>query len=480
MDRGNLSRRGFLQRSLAAMAATGLPLWYAREVLAADEAAKAAKQPAANDRIVMGAIGIGSPGGRGWQIAQDALNTKKGVVYVAVCNVDKRHAQRAADDLKKKNMSVEQYHDFRQLLDRKDIEAVTIAVPDHWHALIAIDALRKGKDVYCEKPLTLTIDQGKAVVKVAGQTGRVFQVGSQQRSDRRFRLACELVRNGRLGKIERVETRIGANPTSPDIPEAPVPEGLDWDFWLGPAPKVAYLEKTVERKVRGKTEKFSFTRCHYEFRWWYDYSGGKMTDWGAHHNDIAQWGLGMDGSGPITIEAQGKAPDREAKHYNYAPEFKVTYTYANGAKLICAHTQLPGAPDPKTDTVKGRDGKERKVGHDNGVLFVGEGGKWIFVNREIITASDDKLLKESLSAGDKRLYHSDNHMGNFLECLRSRKETICPAEVGHRSVTVCHLGGIALKSGKKLNWDPAAERFTDEEDNKYLIREMRDPWKLEV
>jgi predicted dehydrogenase len=478
MDKGNLSRRGFLHRSVAAFAVAGLPVWYAREILAADEEKAArAKNVNANDRIVMGAIGIGSPQSRGRAIAQDALNTKKGVQFVAVCDVDRNHRQRAAKEFQEKHMDVEQYADFRQLLDRKDIEAVNIAVPDHWHALIAIDALRKGKDVYCEKPLTLTIAEGQAVVKVAKETGRVFQVGSMQRSDPRFRLACELVRNARIGKVVRVETRIGGNPTSPPLPETPVPEGLDWDFWLGPAPKVAYIEKKEGKQV--------YTRCHYEFRWWYEYSGGKMTDWGAHHNDIAQWGLGMDASGPSAVEAEGAEPAKETNRYNCHPTFKVTYTYgdyttAGSAKLVCAHTQLADAVDPRETVIKGRDGKERKVRHDNGILFVGQDGKWIFVNREIITASDEKLIKEPLPPDATRLYESHNHMANFLDCMRSRKQTICPAEVGHRSVSVCHLGVIALRSGKKLKWDPAKERFDDEEANRWLSREMREPWKLDV
>jgi predicted dehydrogenase len=475
MLKGNLSRRGFLQRSLAAMAAAGLPAWYAREVLAADEAKKNNKPVAASDRFIMGAIGIGSPDSRGLAIASDALNTKMGAQFVAVCDVDKRHRERAAKLMQEKGMDCQQYHDFRQLLDRKDIEAVNIATPDHWHAIIAIDAMRKGKDVYCEKPLTLTVAEGQAVVKVARETGRVFQTGSMQRSDPRFRLACELVRNGRLGKISRVETRIGANPTSPPIPEAPVPEGLDWDFWLGPTPKVAYIEK---ENPSNKSKPWS--RCHYEFRWWYDYSGGKMTDWGAHHNDIAQWGLGMDDSGPIAVEAEGTPPAREPNRYNCHPTFKVTYTYPGNIALVCAHTQLGGAADPKETKVKDKEGKEHVVKHDNGILFVGEGGKWIFVNRSIITASDPKLIDEPLPADAHRLDESNNHMANYLHCMRSRKQTVCPAEVGFRSVTVCHIGVIALRTGKKLKWDPVKERFDDEEANKWLRREMREPWRLDV
>jgi predicted dehydrogenase len=475
MEKGTLSRRGFLERSLAAMTAgAGLPLWYAREVLAAEEEKAAKKKTiAANDYLVMGAIGIGSPQSRGRAIYHDALRLKRGVQYVAACDVDRRHLDNALGMMKSDGSAdAKGYKDYRELLERKDINAVTIATPDHWHALVAIEALRRGKDVYCEKPLTLTIAEGKALVKVAGETGRIFQVGSQQRSDRRFRLACQLARSGRLGKIKSVETRIGANPTSPSLPVVTPSKELDWDFWLGPTPQVDYVELRQGSHI--------FTRCHYEFRWWYDYSGGKMTDWGAHHNDIAQWGLGMDESGPVAVEATGTPPSKEPNSYNCHPTFKVTYTYGNGTKLICSHTRLNGAVDPKTTRVSS-GGKDREVGHDNGVLFVGEDGKWIFVNRSLITASDPKLLQEPLSPSSPRLYQSDDHMGNFIDGVRSRKPTICPATVGHRSVTVCHLGVIALRTGKKLKWDPVKEEFIgDNEANRWLSREMRRPWKLEA
>jgi predicted dehydrogenase len=447
-----------MQRSLAALTVAGLPAWYAHEVFAAEEekAAKEKKAVGANDTIVMGAIGIGSPQSRGRAIMHEA-RAKKGVRYVAVCDVDKGHREKAAKDV---GGDCKQYEDFRELLDHKDVNAVTIATPDHWHALVAIDALRKGKDVYCEKPLTLTIAEGQALVKVAKETGRIFQVGSQQRSDARFRLACELVRNGRIGKIKKVETRIGANPQSPALPVVPPPEGLNWDFWLGPTPQVDY--------VYLKRGNHAFTNCHYEFRWWYQFSGGKMTDWGAHHNDIAQWGLDMDGSGPVEVEAKGTRPSKEPNSYTCHEHFTVTYRYANGTELVCADNQLKEAPDP------------RGGGHDNGVLFLGEDGQWIFVNRGSISASDQKLIKEPLATDAKRLYQSNDHMGNFIDGVRSRKPCICTAEVGHRSVTVCHLGVIALRSGKKLKWDPVAERFEDEEANKWLSRPMRSPWKLEA
>ncbi len=455
MQRGNLSRRGFMQRSLAALTVgAGLPAWYARELLAADNPA------AGKDGIVMGAIGIGSPQSRGRAIMRDALG-KEGVRYVAVCDVDAHHREqavkdvkKAADDFKKPASDIKAYEDFRELLDRKDITAITIATPDHWHALVAIDALRKGKDVYCEKPLTLTIAEGIALTKVAKETGRIFQVGSQQRSDARFRLACELVRNGRIGKLKTVETRIGGNPKGgPFKVEAP-PEGLNWDFWLGPTPKVEYVKQ----------------RCHYEFRWWYDYSGGKMTDWGAHHNDIAQWGIGMDESGPVEVEAIGEEPSHQPNSYNCHPRFLVTYTYANGVKLLCSDRQLPNSLETK---------------HDNGILFVGEENKWIFVNRGNILASDgdqktSKLLNEPLTNDATRLYVSTNHMQNFVDGVRSRKACICTADVGHRSVTVCHIGAIALRTGRKLKWDPVKQQFDDADANKMLSREMRSPWKLEV
>jgi len=451
MQRGNLSRRGFMQRSLTALTlGAGLPAWYAREVLAAE----LQDTKPAGDKLIFAAIGIGSPQSRNRAVVGDALNAGKGnVLFTAVCDVDANHRDRAVEDMKKRGQEVKAYKDFREVNDRKDINAVTIATPDHWHALVAIDAMRKGKDVYCEKPMTLSVGEGNAIIKVAKETGRIFQVGSQQRSDARFRLACELVRNGRIGKLQRVETRIGTNPTGTFKVEEP-PSNLDWDMWLGPRPKVEYVKQ----------------RCHYEFRWWYDYSGGKLTDWGAHHNDIAQWGMGTDETGPVAVEGEGEAPSKEPNSYNCHPTFKVTYTYANGVKLICTHNQLPDALDRSPEN----------KGHDNGVLFVGEKDQWIFVNRGKITASDEKLIDEPLGADATKLYLSANHMGNFLEGIRTRKPCVCTAEVGHRSVTVCHLGALTLRTGKAFKWDPAKETSDVPEVNALLNPAMRAPWKLDA
>jgi predicted dehydrogenase len=458
MEKGNLSRRGFMQRSLAGLTAAGLPLWAAREVfeheVRADEEAK--KPAAASDKIVLGLIGCGGQGRYDMRLAM----RDKNVVVAAVCDVDRRHREETiAKDLKG-SKDVRSYEDFRELLDNRDINAVIIGTPDHWHTLPAIDALRKRKDVYCEKPLTLTVAEGQALTKVAKETNAIFQVGSQQRSDRRFRHACGLARNNRLGKIQTIHTRIGNNPTGGPFKTSPVPEGLNWDLWLGTTPKVDYIKE----------------RCHSTFRWWYEYSGGKMTDWGAHHNDIAQWALGADDSGPISVEAEGTEPSKDPSSYNIHPTFKVTYTYASGAKVICTS------------------------GGENGVRIEGEDGKWIFVSRDLIEASDQevkptrrkgrtpgkpggpsKILDKELSKDAVRLYLSNNHMGNFLAGVRTRKPCICPAAVGYRSVTVCHIGVICLRlGGKKLTWDPVKAQFDSDEANKMLRRTMRGEWKLEA
>jgi predicted dehydrogenase len=449
LTRGTLSRRGFLQGSATALAAAGLPLWYAREVAAsaAEREAKAQSGAAAKkDTVVMGAIGTGD---RGRAVMEDAQ--RRGARFAAVCDVDASHREMAVKKLRDLGQEgkVDQYGDFRELLDRNDLDAVTVVTPDHWHALIAIEAMKRGKDIYCEKPLTLTVEEGQAMVKVARAKKPVFQTGSQQRSDDRFRLACELVRNGRLGKIQTVETRIGENPEGGPYPTTAVPPGLDWDFWLGQTPDVEYVER----------------RCHYEFRWWYEYSGGKVTDWGAHHNDIAQWGLGTDGSGPVQVESTCDAPrHKEPNCYNCPPHFNITYTYATNAAKYCDGSRLICTS-----------------GGENGVKFNGEGG-WIFVDRGKITASDKKLLDEPLPKDAVRLYKSDDHMRNFLDCVRSRETPICDVEVGFRSVTVCHIGNISLRlGGRTLRWDPVKERFQgDALADEMLARKMRAPWKLEV
>jgi predicted dehydrogenase len=476
MNRGNLSRRGFMQRSLAALTAAGLPLWYAKEVFGADPQ----KDPP-KDRIVMGAIGLGSPQSRGRAILGEAMKLP-GIEYVAVCDVDKSHREKGVEDVKKATLAnkkpeseIKTYESFQELLDRKDINAVTIATPDHWHALIAIDAMRKGKDVYCEKPLTLTVQEALAMQKVAKETGRILQTGSQQRTEMggMFRLACEVVRAGRIGKIKSIECRIGVNPQSGPITEVPVPQGLNWDLWLGPTAKVPF-----RYQENPKDRRHDFTNCHYEFRWWYEYSGGKMTDWGAHHLDIAQWALGMDGSGPVAVETlKADKPYDKGDGFNCHEHFQVQYTYANGAKVIAMSgggTAVPGLVNAKGDAPKNISGDE------NGVMIFGENGT-VFVSRGQILASKQEILSEPLK-DDPKLYDGRpaSHMANFIDCVKSRKAPICDPIVGGGSVIVCHIGVIALRSGKKLKWDPVKNQFDDADANKMLSREYRKPWKLDV
>jgi predicted dehydrogenase len=452
LERGTLSRRGFIQRSIGGMAAAGLPVWFAKNVVSAAELEQAQQnQPVQpNDRIVMGHIGCGNPmNGRGRDIARGAAGIA-GVQYVACCDVDRTNRESFAQIPQiNGGRKLALYSDFRELLARPDIQAVTIATVDHWHALVAIAAMKAGKDVYCEKPLTLAIAEGKAMVRVAKETNRRLQTGSQQRTEfaGRFLLAAELVRNGRLGRIQSIECRVGDNPIGGPFSQTPPPQGLDWDFWLGPTPHIDYVPE----------------KCFYNFRWFYEYSGGKMTDWGAHHLDIAQWALNMDSSGPIEVEGTGEGVDPRPLCYNCHPRFTATYRYANGT------------------TLRATDGLKEARNVNNGIHFVGEEGKWLFVSRNTITASDRRLLDEPLPNNAVRLGQGNSHMRNFLSCVRSRQQPIANVEVGHRSVTVCHLGTLAIRTGMKLRWNPETEQFVDNDRaNQWLSRPMRAPWRLDA
>jgi myo-inositol 2-dehydrogenase / D-chiro-inositol 1-dehydrogenase len=442
MSDKNLSfdRRSFLK---AATGATLLPAWFIEENLARADTPQP-KSP--NDKPNIGLIGCGGMG-RG-----DAKNAARFGKVVAVCDVDEKHAGEAS----KEHGDAKIYDDFRKLLENKDIHAVINATPDHWHTLVNLAALKAGKDVYSEKPLTLTIDEGKRLVKAVQESGRILQTGSQQRSDAKFRLACELVRNGRLGKLTEITTILPAGLREGPFNSAPVPKELNWDFWQGQAPQHEYVEK----------------RTHLFFRYWLDYSGGTMTDWGAHHNDIALWAMGLDRSGPLTIE--GKPPPKPIDGGYTAPsEYEVEYTYANGVRQRCISTTV--------NTIFGGQARPPKQGElPHSVRFEGPEG-WIYVTRGKLEASQPELIKEPLKSKKVELYVSNDHMGNFFDCIRTRKAPICEAEIGHRSVSVCHLGVIATRLGRKLKWDPEKEQFVDDQDaNGFLAREMRKPWNYDM
>ena len=436
------TRREFLRVSASSPALLPFFAPFARTL--ADET------QAKNDRPRLGLIGAGGQG------SGDAHGAVHHGDFLAVCDVDRRHVEKAKKDSRIGKEKADIYEDYRKLLDRKDIDAVIIGTPDHWHTKICIDAMHAGKDIYCEKPLTLTIDEGKKLGKVAKETNRVVQVGTQQRSDhnRVFLLAVAMVRAGRIGKIRKVTAAIGGGPTGGPFPETNPPAELNWDMWLGQAPKVAYREH----------------RCHADFRWWYEYSGGKLTDWGAHHVDIGQWAVGMENSGPNTIEVvkgvlpvayKGGYPAVDDR-YNTPTEFLVRAKFANDVVMDIRHD------------------------HENGVLFEGRNGK-IFVTRDRIDLEGgavDALTKnpvpESLLKELRKGKPVDGHMANFFECVRDRSVPVSDVWTHHRALTTCHLANIALRLNRpKITWDPAHEEIVgDSEANAFLTRTPRTPYEI--
>ena len=437
----DISRRAFIRRCGLIAAMTGLPLWFIeRQQLDAQEVPKT---PTPNDRPGIALVGCGGMG------KGDAKNASKYGEIIAVCDVDATHAAAAAKMFTVGEKVPAIYSDFRKVMARDDVHIIVNATPDHWHTLVNLAAARAHKDVYGEKPLTLTIDEGRRLVKVVQDSGIVLQTGTQQRSDGRFRLACELIRNNRIGRLQRANVWLPAGARGGPFPTVPVPEGLDWDFWQGQAPATAYVKE----------------RCHATFRYWYDYSGGTMTDWGAHHNDIAYWAIGI--LAPTHVESR-RLSEPIPGGYTAIADYAVKYTYANGVDLNINSTE--------DDTLYGA--VKNPGGQRNGIRFEGTDG-WIWVNRDEITASAPQLLTTPLPEGAIRLYESKNHMGNFFDCVRSRKSPICDVETGHRSATMCHLATISLRTGKKLSWDPEKEKFVGWHSklaNGYVTREMRKPY----
>ncbi|MCO5239077.1 MAG: Gfo/Idh/MocA family oxidoreductase [Chitinophagaceae bacterium] len=391
---------------------------------------------APNDRINLGYIGTGKQ-------SRGLLNAIAGVkdsMVLAACDVDKKKlayfvklAQEA--NAKKSGADVASYGHYRELLDRKDIDAVVIATPDHWHAQISIDAAKAGKDIYCEKPLALTIAEGRAMVEAVRKYKRVLQTGSMQRSQKNFRQAAELVRNGYIGQIKEINVSVGEPVKECDLPSLPVPDYLDWDMWIGPSFYRGYnpvLSPPIEEN---------------SWAWWRGYKGfggGYITDWGAHMFDIVQWALGMDDSGPVAFDPPS-VPGAETG---------LSFTYANG--VVVNHKQW---------------------GEGNAIQFIGTEGR-IEVSRSFLRSNPVHITGQELKSSDRRLYYSDNHYEDWVSAIRKRTRPVADVEIGHRTATVCNAVNIAYQLQRPLKWNPKKERFDDESANQMISRPFRAPWNF--
>ena len=425
------SRRSFLKKSIFASSTLGLSAKSYRNAFAADPP---------SERIRIGMIGVGNQGGPKNNMKLFLKN------IVALCDLDQNYLSEAASFLEKESSAKAMMtDDYRRLLDSKDIDAVVITVPDQWHALMTIDACNAGKDVYCEKPLTLVVSEGRPMIHAARRNKRVVQTGSIQRSGDEFKLAVDLVRNGIVGTIKAVNVTLPcpnwiAKAGTP-VPDSPPPEGFDFNRWLGPAPLRPYNKN----------------RVHYLFRFFWDYSGGQQTNFGAHHLDIAQWGLGMDKGGPIAVE--GTAVFNPDGWYETPDTTEINYEYANDVKMTVRQKQ---------DVKPGGYGTE----------FIGDKGS-LFVYRGGITTTPNELLRRVELPTFTGSQASISHVQDFLDCIKTRKHPVADVEIGHRSAVVCHLGNIAVRTKKKINWDPLTETIIgDVEASKWLTKEYRKPWKL--
>ena len=424
-----ISRRQLLWQG-AALGIAGVPL----AVMS-----RSKTRAAASERLTMGAIGLG---GQGMHNLKSFL-TCTDLQVVAVCDVDKGHLDRAKATVDEAygNADCAAHSDFRQVLDRDDIDTVLIATPDHWHAILAIEAAKAGKDIYCEKPISLTITEGRAVAETMKRYSRIYQSGTQRRSNHCFRFGVEIAQSGMLGKLHTLHCYYHNGPTCPPQPAQPVPAGFDYDRWLGPAPYEPYTPR----------------RCHGSFRWIYDYSGGQLTDLGAHFVDLAQWANGTQLTAPVEFEGWAEFPKDGL--FNTPVKFEITATYADGVKMICHDETEPGR-GPRGNKFVGTDGW----------VSVDDTGK--------ITASSDAIMRK---VGQTQLGYGymTGHHRDFLDCVKTRSVPIAPPEVAHRSTTICHIGNICLRLGRKLQWDPQAERFlNDAEADGMMARAMRSPWSL--
>jgi predicted dehydrogenase len=390
-----------------------------------------------NDDVQIVAVCDVNTGSRGYKTEDQFLGREP-----AREQVDQYYAKKTGIDAYK---GCRGYNDFREVLASDDVDVVTVVVPDQWHAIMTIRAAEAGKDVYCEKPLSLTIGQGRAMVDAVQKHKRILQTGSMERSNPLNRYVCRLVRDGRIGEVRRVTTNVGFNNKigpGPGWKPTPVPDGFDYDMWLGPAPKVPYHED----------------RCLYRFRFHYDYSGGQVTNYGAHSNDLAQWGLGMDDSGPVEIEYISAKWLPKGSLFNTALETEFLCRYANGVELVCKTNEKPV-----------------------GVRFEGtEGVIEVTAYPWVARSEPETLITSEFPTGTIRFDATTAHVRNFLDCVRSRRQPVAPVEVGHRSASLCHLGNVAIRLGRNVKWDPQREHFQgdDDEANAMLTRPLRSPWQL--
>ena len=463
MNESNPSRRRFLKTTAAGSLAAFTPCFFHNPRL------MSAEYRCLNDKAPIGLVGAGGMGVGNMKSAEEWVDV------VAIADVDSGRAAKANEELSGGKADVS--GDYRKVLERDDIKIVHIATPDHWHTKPLIEAMLAGKDVYCEKPLTLTIDEGKLIRKVQKETGRIVQVGTQQRSQfDKFTKAVAIAAEGRLGKIKRIQCSIGAAPVSSAIPVAEVPKELDWDKWLGPAPKTELRSgREVEVGKDGKKRKKKRNNFHYEFRWWYEYSGGKLTDWGAHHVDIAMWALAANGQSTniLSIDGTAKHPVEfkdgvavQKDRYNTANEFLFTTKMEGGVEIVIRHDE------------------------GNGVLIEGDKGR-IFVNRGKVTGKPVEDLAENPLPDDaiKKVYKNlpmedkarRAHWLNFLHCHKQGIEPISDVHSHMQMLNLCHLAGIAARLGRKINWDASTETITgDELANSMLKRPYRAGYEIEM
>lgn len=425
------SRRSFMKETAVGGLILGLGSVSYRALASSD---------APSRRIRVGMIGVGNQGGPKNNMRYFLRN------IVAMCDLDRNHLAQAEAFLKKEaDLSAVVTDDYRRLLDSKDIDAVVVTVPDQWHAIMTTEACKAGKDVYCEKPLTLVIGEGKPMVEAARNHKRVVQTGTMQRSGAEFQLAVDLVRKGIVGKVAAVNVTLPspnwiARAGKP-VPDSPPPAGFDYDRWLGPAPYRPHNKNHV----------------HYLFRFFWDYSGGQQTNFGAHHLDIAQWGLGMDDSGPVAVE--GSAKFNPEGWYETPDTTEIRYTYGNGVVMTCRQ-------------------KFNTKSQDQGAEFIGDKGS-LFVYRGGIKATPGDLLKGIELPKIPSNQANIAHVSNFFDCIRSRGTPNADVAIGHRSATVCHLGNIAVRTGRKIRWDPSTETIVGDSDAaRWVMKEYRKPYRL--